>query len=511
MPIQKAKILFLTAPEHGQANVHLATIAALQSGLPLPLAPDLSNIELDLHLASFPSLAKRVPAGVTWWEIEGKGFVQRFEEELGKEEGDRKAFDLLSYSTGFSSSLYAYTQILPVTHPETPSQYLTSCLSLEHILTTLSPDLVVIDQLFAVGRDVLGKGAWKWIRLSPNSIKDVASAEQGLSLFKLPALCTGFPYPVPWYLLPLNIFTTLFPLLHNPFNPLLRAFNAARHAAGYEGQFPLLHPGEPTGRESRVICMSTPGAEINVVYPPKDKVVCAGPILLPVKPLVEADPELVEWLGTSQLVLINLGTLFLQTPTFAHAILLSIADLLTLRPDLKVLWKLRKYGEYDLDLSVLGDMADDRVRVVEWLDAEPGSILHSGKVACFINHGGSNSYHEGLAAGVPQIILSAWFDCHDFSTRVESLGNGVWGNKYAAPSCTQEEFTAALHTILSPSSPSSTAIQAKAKEFGQVVRDSWGGREGREVAAGMVLQELGRALEEMKGEVQEVDIGDGLA
>ncbi|ODN97030.1 hypothetical protein I350_08008 [Cryptococcus amylolentus CBS 6273] len=432
MPSEKAKILFLTA-QHGQANVHLAVIAALQSGLPLPLAPDLSNIELDLHLASFPHLAKRVPAGVTWWEIEGKGFAQRFEEEFGKAEGDRRAFDLLSYSTGFLSSLYAYTQILPVVHPETPSQYLTSCLSLENILTTLSPDLVVVDQLFAVARDVLGKGDWKWIRLSPNSIKEVATIEQGLGIFRWPALCTGFPYPVPYSLLPLNIFSTLFPLFHNPLNPLLRAFNTARHSAGYKGQFPLLHPGEPTGRHSRVICMSTPGAEIDAVYPGKDKVVCAGPILLPVRPLADADPELLKWLGPSQLVLINLGTHFLQTPSFANAILHSILSLLTLRPDLKVLWKLCKYGEYDIDLSLLGDdVLGKRVRVVEWLDAEPGSILHSGKVACFVNHGGSNSYHDGLAAGVPQIVLSAWFDCHDFSTRVEHLGNGVWGNKHAA-------------------------------------------------------------------------------
>jgi hypothetical protein len=32
-------------------------------------------------------------------------------------------------------------------------------------------------------------------------------------------------------------------------------------------------------------------------------------------------------------------------------------------------------------------------------------------------------------AGVPQIILSPWWDCHDFGSRAEWLKIGRWGNK----------------------------------------------------------------------------------
>jgi len=33
------------------------------------------------------------------------------------------------------------------------------------------------------------------------------------------------------------------------------------------------------------------------------------------------------------------------------------------------------------------------------------------------------------SAGVPQIVLSAWWDCHNFATRAEWLKIGRWGNK----------------------------------------------------------------------------------
>lgn len=38
----------------------------------------------------------------------------------------------------------------------------------------------------------------------------------------------------------------------------------------------------------------------------------------------------------------------------------------------------------------------------------------------------------GDSAGVPQVILSPWYDCHDFGNRAEWLRIGKWANKSSA-------------------------------------------------------------------------------
>jgi hypothetical protein len=36
------------------------------------------------------------------------------------------------------------------------------------------------------------------------------------------------------------------------------------------------------------------------------------------------------------------------------------------------------------------------VRIESWLKAEPGAIIESGHVICSVNHGGANSWNEGI-------------------------------------------------------------------------------------------------------------------
>ena len=79
---------------------------------------------------------------------------------------------------------------------------------------------------------------------------------------------------------------------------------------------------------------------------------------------------------------------------------------------LQVLWKLgRKPNEKLCNAvkpdSYLGDwlwvtdtlqkyIKQDRARVTDWLVAEPKSVLESKNIVCSVNHGGGNSFHEGL-------------------------------------------------------------------------------------------------------------------
>ena len=125
-------------------------------------------------------------------------------------------------------------------------------------------------------------------------------------------------------------------------------------------------------------------------------VICCGPILQHAAPLEETDPELYSWLSQRPTVLIVLGSHTRLDDRSAQRVLRSCLRLLDARPDVQVLWKLQKQSSYELE-GVDADSVGDRLRIVEWLKPDPVAILKTGKVVCFVNHGGSNSYHEGLA------------------------------------------------------------------------------------------------------------------
>lgn len=71
----------------------------------------------------------------------------------------------------------------------------------------------------------------------------------------------------------------------------------------------------------------------------------------------------------------------------------AIRVLLARRLDVQVLWKLQKWG--DVQLEGVKEV-EERLKIVDWLEADPIAYLETGQLACIINHGGSNSYHEAL-------------------------------------------------------------------------------------------------------------------
>jgi len=45
--------------------------------------------------------------------------------------------------------------------------------------------------------------------------------------------------------------------------------------------------------------------------------------------------------------------------------------------------------------AVLGnEIAAGRVRISEWIEAEPASMLATGHMVCYVHHGGANSYSK---------------------------------------------------------------------------------------------------------------------
>nr|XP_019051253.1 hypothetical protein I302_01702 [Kwoniella bestiolae CBS 10118]OCF30183.1 hypothetical protein I302_01702 [Kwoniella bestiolae CBS 10118] len=372
-------------------------------------------------------------------------------------------------------------------HAETPEEYVNYAQQCEAVIEDVDPGFIVCDSVFEPGRDAIMKSGRKYILLSPNTFKDLASAQQGKDVFKWPCPGTGYPFPVPWYLKPLNtigfIFFAKWLLKYDPRHKL---FNKVRNAAGFKGNLPLYQPKASLG--TNFLCVSHPKVEIPGKLP--EWLTCCGPILLPVKSLDTFDMELYKWVMKRPTVLIVLGTHYRTSREFAENMLISIRILLEKRKDVQVLWKLQKYGHFDLTES-LGEDRDDRLRIVDWLKPDPLAILKTGNVVCFVNHGGSNSYHEGLATGTPQILMPAWIDCYDFAGRVNYFNNGVWGNAKAAPGISQPEFTKALFKVVgaTPNAPEAVKMRARCKELADIVTEN-GKREGSTVAAKQIWEEL---------------------
>ncbi|KAI4847252.1 UDP-glucoronosyl and UDP-glucosyl transferase family protein [Aureobasidium sp. EXF-8845] len=174
--------------------------------------------------------------------------------------------------------------------------------------------------------------------------------------------------------------------------------------------------------------------------------------------------QLNAWLQQGPTVLINLGSHIVADQRLASEFATGIKMLLDRRPDVQVLWKLKtKDGLGDALHIITNEIEQKRVCIEPWLLAQPIAILMTGNIVCMVHHGGSNSYHEAIFAGVPQVVLPVWIDTYDFAIRVEYLGIGVWGNRVAAPHAEGLELGQALVKVVD--GDNSAAILEKARQI----------------------------------------------
>ncbi|KAJ5701168.1 hypothetical protein N7488_008716 [Penicillium malachiteum] len=198
-----------------------------------------------------------------------------------------------------------------------------------------------------------------------------------------------------------------------------------------------------------------------------DDIYPCGPIYLSISSVQKRDPDLAAWLGKAPTINVNLRSLARLSEPRAVELAMALAVVLetlqgnTELPQYQVMWKIMKPEDYPLSgpdskiTGVLGKwMEADVVRIVEWFDADPWSILKSGNIACSVHNGGANSYHEAVrlmrdpSAGIPQIVLPQWADCFDYAQRVELLGIGRLGSKTAKPLWTAPELSKAVLDVL---------------------------------------------------------------
>ncbi|KAH8734142.1 hypothetical protein BGZ61DRAFT_445845 [Ilyonectria robusta] len=472
-------ILFVTSELHGLANVHLATAYALLESHP----------DAKVHYASFPRFARRVKRAsaqarklipeapeIAFHALDGRSYAEA--SPLTQISSSEK----MVHAPGLKSAEGFCRIMKNGLSPWPADEYYDMYLSIRKIIEEVDPAVVVLDMVFNPAVDATRDMHRAHVILTPNALTGIAPAVQPghKVLWKYPAMGSGYPFPVPWSLIPANIY-----LNFQTFRCVLSTIGAGGRKAALKSmgiQKPLdvlglYKPDVPW------ITQTLPGAHFPLDNIPPN-VVCAGPInLADVGNEREEGSDLLDWVKRAPTMMIALGSHYQYTEQRARVMVDAIQQVLG-QTDIQVLWKV-----------VLPDVIDDsflhsakasssgRFRTEKWLDVEPPSLLLTDTMVASVHHGGSGCFHDALAAGVPQIILPLWIDLYDFAQLVDYLGIGTWACQDTSPEWTAECLAGAFLKILD-SGRMGADIKRRAREFGEQAQE----QSGRSIAAEQVAK-----------------------
>lgn len=489
---KQKKIIFFTNSEYGQANVVLAT------------AYELVLAGCDVHIASYGSKGASLGVSITEriTELnEGRyGAIPKgskpvsfhclkgpsMTEAMSRKFTEKDAVKFV-HGTGVREVLRMYPMLMKVLCVWEPQDYMDGLESCIEILKHVDPDFIINERLCAQAIDACTLLSKTYVCLSPNTFKETIGTIQPylFGLWGIPADCSGFGFPVPWYLRPLNVLLYIYLIISVLSSSNVKAVNAVRKARGLKTMFPFMVPYE---KDIHYLIPSTTECDFHFPYIPKNVTGC-GPIFLGSSTLSAADTELEIWLKNGPTVMFNLGSNMTSDTTLTRALATAMRVLLDQNPKVQILWKLRRdrYDEPEnkgVDDILSAEMKNGRVRIESWLKAEPGAILRSGLIVCAVHHGGANSYFEAVNAGVPQIVLPLWFDTFDFAERVEYLGVGINGSKHSAPRIDPSFLGNALVEITDEKNEKGRGLMKQAKDLAKLM-DQY---KGRKTAADKILE-----------------------
>ncbi|KAH7410788.1 putative UDP-glucoronosyl and UDP-glucosyl transferase [Cadophora sp. MPI-SDFR-AT-0126] len=466
---KRKRILLFTSSEYGQANVILAVSYEL-----------LILEKYEVHIASFAPLQRRINE---LNELLPKHVIPAVFHCIA----GPAALDALAakdefigpFSPGVRGALNTYRSTLPaMADTWSEAEYMSGYRRCLEIVGLVEPNIIIVDPLMSQGLEACNTLSRKHVVLSPNTFLELLRKKQSLlsQFVTIPTIASGFQYPVPWHLVPANIYLKVALLWILVTSLKVRALIRYRK----NNQLPSLPPVFNIWRvDNHYLLPSVPETDYPCHIP--SNVTPCGPILLPVTSVSDQDPELLMWLQRGQTILINLGSHVRMDDTMAREFSSGLKILLDKKHNVQVLWKLKTSGglavsshiksdsgfsgtglnKESLD-SISAEIADGRIRIVEWLSVDPLAILQTGLVACSVHHGGSNSFHEALSAGVPQIVLPCWLDTLDFANKVEWLGIGIYGSRSTAPSIEAGELSRAFLKVLDDSEEASQlALRAR--------------------------------------------------
>ncbi|KAI1258956.1 family 1 glycosyltransferase [Xylariaceae sp. FL1019] len=428
-------VLILGGGASGLSNIHIAASYGLLEHTP----------HVSLHYASFAVREKDVARissmavrdfptvdPITWHELPGPDYLDCVYRHIGNISG-------MIFAPGLKGAERQAAGMGFHLDPWEPEEYVRLYRHVRDLIVQVDPAVVVLDMSLRPALDATVDLNRRFAMLSPNAVADIIGASQawGKSLWKYPAQGSGLAYPLPWSSIPLNVY------LHVRFAVAYLMNNGEKSKrAYYESQGIKNHAHFLTIRDVPWITMTTSEAGIPLAVP--DEVTECGPIVL--DDVVEAvagdgkgQQELRHWLERAPTILVNLGSLFKydepRARIMARVIELVLTESKSTARDVQIIWKFARLGEYgDEFLRPLQRFKDNgRFLFSQWLDIEPPALLRSGHIVLSVHHGGANSYHEAIYAGVPQVIFPLWYDLYNYARLVEYLGVGVWPGKDIAP------------------------------------------------------------------------------
>jgi hypothetical protein len=383
-------VLFITNEHPGFYNVHLATIYSLLEKHP----------QVKIHYASFPKVAQRLDQisdlarqrgsrakDITFYPLTGLGYV----DTLTKVAGNQTA---LTHRPGLDAGNFFAKSIGSFIAPWPAEEYWTLYESCYRLIDEVDPALIIIDTFFSPAIDAVRDQRRLHALITPNILSDLLPAEQpAWTLFwKYPALGSGYPYPVPWSLVPANMyinFRVIRGLLRLPDVSAKRAFLKKKGVKRPIDFMGLYRPDVPW------LTQTLPGAHLPLVTMPRN-VTLTGPInLAGLEEETPAAKELLEW-TEKPTVLISLGSGFKYVEYQARVMLEAVQHVLK-ETDVQILWKIDKLEPFD-DGFLKTAMRDSagRLRIKKWLEVEPPTLLQDGNILVFVHHGGAGSYHDSI-------------------------------------------------------------------------------------------------------------------
>jgi len=203
---------------------------------------------------------------------------------------------------------------------------------------------------------------------------------------------TGISFPVQWSDLLKNIMAAFSFRRNISRSPEIAELTKYRNTHGLSGRLPIVEIAR--ARAAHVICPGVREIEFPLVIP--DFLGLYGPIVLDTTPIEAADPELNQWLGRGETVVMYMGTHFHYTESQVKAIIGGFLGGINHDSNTQLLWKLSDKSKFEsLIEETLKDTRDkERFKIVDWLEADPASIMKHPNIIAYIHHGGANSYFE---------------------------------------------------------------------------------------------------------------------
>lgn len=205
-------------------------------------------------------------------------------------------------------------------------------------------------------------------------------------------MSSGYPFPIPWHLIPANIYLnlrTIIAAVHVPSIALKRDNLKARGVKNPIDFIGVYRPDVPW------LTQTLPGAHLPLFIP--SNVTRTGPInLAGVDAVRPEDSEIFSWIQRAPTVLISFGSVFRFKRQGSVTMIEAIKDLVK-STDVQVLWKLKRDDFDDGFLTEAVEELNGRLRIEKWLDLEPATLLQSGHIVASVHHGAAGAFHDTLA------------------------------------------------------------------------------------------------------------------